>query len=81
MDGIAGAPPPFLARRIASEIFSAIEVGLEWHDTGSCPASPDVIKIGFPAEAPKGVSVEALAYALPYEAPTSPELWFSRLKM
>lgn len=71
-------PLTFAAQRMASEIFSAIGVGIEWHD-GSCPASPDVIKVSFPGEAPKGVSGGALAYALPYEG-THIAVFYERVK-
>lgn len=66
MDGEPGGPPTWPVERMASKIFSGIGVRLEWHN-GSCPASPDVIKIGFADQAPKGVSAGALAYARPYE--------------
>ena len=65
MGGEPGGPPTWPVERMASKIFSGIGVRLEWHN-GSCPASPDVIKIGFADQAPKGVSAGALAYARPY---------------
>ncbi len=66
---LSGSPKvwsAYPAKSMASEIFSAIGVRLDWRDS-SCPVSPDAIKIGFEDQAPKGVSASALAYALPFE--------------
>jgi hypothetical protein len=60
-------PESYLAQSMASEIFATVGVRLEWHHAGSCPASPDVIKISIAGQAPKGQPKAALAYALPYE--------------
>lgn len=61
-----GVPSSWPVEQRVSKIFSGIGVRLEWHD-GSCPASMDVIKVGFADEAPEAVSASALAYARPYE--------------
>jgi hypothetical protein len=65
MNGNPGLPPAYPVERMTSEIFATIGVRLKWHD--SCPASPDVIQIGFADQAPKGVADGVLAYARPYE--------------
>ena len=66
-NGYATVPDAYAAQSLAKKIFSTIGVETEWPDPGSCPASPDVIKISFADRAPKAASGGALAYALPNE--------------
>ena len=74
------AVPTDAAESMASEIFSAIGVGLEWHNAGPCPASPDVIQISFAYLAPTELPAGALAYALPYEG-THIVVFYERVKL
>jgi hypothetical protein len=67
--GFGAVPDVYVARKMASKIFSSIGVELAWPTPGSCPASPEAIKISFADRAPKAASAGALAYAFPYALP------------
>jgi|HubBroStandDraft_6_1064221.scaffolds.fasta_scaffold152216_2 hypothetical protein len=53
------------ARNIATQMFAAIEVGIEWHDAPSCPTG--ALRVSFSTSTPGNLLPGALAYALPYE--------------
>ena len=57
------------AQAIASRIFAGIEVGIEWRN-GSCPSSPETIKVSLSDRTPKTHIPNALAHAFPYEGTT-----------
>jgi hypothetical protein len=61
-----GVPATWPAESMASRIFSAIGVKLEWND-GPCPAAPNTLRISVVDQPAKGQPAGALAYALPYE--------------
>ncbi len=56
------------AQAIASAMFAAVGVTLEWHDeVSSCQRQPDAMVVSFMMSTPKKFHPGALAYALPYE--------------
>ncbi|MGO9258489.1 MAG: hypothetical protein ACLQU1_19555 [Bryobacteraceae bacterium] len=66
MKGDPGIPATWPAESMASRIFSAIAVKLDWND-GPCPASPNTLKISVVDRAAEGQPAGTLAYALPYD--------------
>ena len=56
------------AQAVASKVFGAIAVKINWVKDGSCPASLDAIKVRLSHETPERLLPAALAYSLPLEA-------------
>ena len=56
------------AQTVASKVFGAIAVKINWVEDGSCPASLDAIKVTISHKTPENLVPKALAYALPLEA-------------
>lgn len=63
--GLIQSGDAWMARTIASEIFSTIGVMLAWNDPRKCP--PDAIFINVGQNTPATLKPGAMAYALPYE--------------
>jgi hypothetical protein len=64
-DNAVDAVTDFRARRIATQMFAGIGVGIEWHHADSCPAG--ALRISYSTQTPGNLMPGALAYALPYE--------------
>ena len=66
MEATAGLMVVPQSRAIASKMFAAIGLSIDWRrGLSSCP--PEGIQINLTAEAPPGLRAGALAYALPFE--------------
>src|SRR5580692_11833497 len=61
-DADAGAYTTYFAEHTATGIFSSIGVRLRWHNTGSCSASTDEIRIDYAKNAPEWAPASVLAY-------------------
>jgi hypothetical protein len=64
--------------QMASEIFVAAGVEVDWRDAGDCPSSPNVINVIFSFFVPADYRPGALAYALPFEG-TTINIFYNRI--
>ncbi len=69
----------YSAQEMASKMFAVVGVKLSWQTNGTCPSSPDVIRVSLSLETPETQSPGAMAYALPYEG-TRIVVFYDRVK-
>jgi hypothetical protein len=69
----------YRAQETASKIFAGIGVLLVWSTRGSCPSSPDVVRVNLSNETSEKQLPAALAYSLSYEG-THIVVFYDRIK-